>query len=136
MVERLGAARAELDPPPGKVDARRLNAQSEVDLLFAIELLGAQRQAGAVHRALEERLRQRRALVGQVGLAREQDDRIVRAFLAQTGRGLDAGVTGADDDDRTTRHKFPWNGAESSAPPSTNGPSGKPSFSLQQLLSR
>ena len=107
MVERLGAAGAELDPPPGEVDARRLHAEPEVDLLFAIELLGAQRQAGAVHRALEERLRQRRTLVGQVGLARQQDDRIVRAFLAQTGRGLDAGVTGADDDNRAARHERP-----------------------------
>ena len=107
MVERLGAVRAELDPPRGEVDARRLNAEPEVDLLLAIELLGAQRQAGEVHRALEERLRQRRALVGQVGLARDEDDRVVRAFLAQTGGGLDAGVTGADDDDRAARHEHP-----------------------------
>ena len=107
MVERFGAVRAEFDPSRREVDARRLDAEPEVDLLLAIELLGAQRQAGEVHGALEERLRQRRTLIGQVGLARQQDDRVVRAFLAQTGGGLDAGVAGADDDDRTARHEHP-----------------------------
>ena len=53
-----------------------------------------------LHLALQERLGERRTLIGQLPLVGEEDDLAVIAVLAQAGRGLHAGVPGADDDDR------------------------------------
>ncbi len=83
-----------------EVDAQGLFAEAQIDVVVAIKLLGAQRQAGEVHIPLEKRLRQRRALVGQFRFAGEQDDLVRAALFAQARGGLNARVTGSDDDDR------------------------------------
>src|SRR5271157_4806061 len=104
MPEGDRAAVACLDPPRRPVDSGRADAPSEVDAMVAEEGLRPQRQAVDVHLALEESLGQRRPLIRQVVLVGQEDDVAVETLLAQAGCGLDAGVAGADDDDRGRRH--------------------------------
>ncbi len=52
-----------------------------------------------VHVALEKRLRERRALIGQILLGGEKNKFAVEALFAQGRRGLHPGMAGADDDD-------------------------------------
>ena len=97
---------AELDLPRSAVDPRCADAESQVDALLAKERFGPERQAMDVHLAFEKRLRQRRALIGQILLGGQKDDLAVEPLFAQARRSLNSRVAGADDDDRGGRHGF------------------------------
>ena len=116
---------ADLHPPRSPVDPCRADAESQVDALVAKQRLGPQRQAMDVHLALEKRLRQRRALIGQVLLGGQKDDVALVAFLAQADGGLNACMAGADDDDRGGRHGFNSTLAEGRRPPPPKGRAGR-----------
>ena len=98
------AAVAELHLLRSAVDPRRADAEPQVDALLAEMRVGPERQPVDFHFALEKRLGQRRALIGQILLGGEKNDLAVKPLLAQGRRGLNPGVAGADDDDRGQRH--------------------------------
>ena len=100
------AAVAELDLLRSAVDPRRADAEPQVDALLAEMRVGPERQPMDVHLALEKRLGQRRALIGQILLGGEKNDLAVKPLFAQRRRGLNPGVAGADDDDRGQGHAF------------------------------
>ena len=84
---------------------RCADAEPELDALVAKVGFGPERQAVDVHLALEKRLRQRRALIGQILLGGEKDDLAVEPLLAQAHGRLNPRMAGADDDDRVRRHR-------------------------------
>ena len=98
------AAVAELDLLRSAINPRRADAEPQIDALIAKMRIGPQRQAVDFHFALEKRLRQRRALIGRILLRGEKNDLAVKPLFAQARRGLNAGVSGADDNDRGRRH--------------------------------
>ena len=94
----------ERHPMRRPVDPDRPDAETQVDAAVAVEGLGPERQAVQLHLALQERLGERRPLIRQLPLVGQKDDFAVIAVVAQAGRGLHAGVPGADDDDRGRGH--------------------------------
>ena len=68
MVVTDRRAFAQLHPPRSAVDPHCADAESQVDALLAKERFGPERQPMDVHLALEKRLRQGRALIGQIPL--------------------------------------------------------------------
>ncbi len=68
------------------------------------EFFAAQRQAREIHLALQERLRERRALIGEIRLVGDERDGALKTVFAKTGGGLHAGVAGSDDDDGLVAH--------------------------------
>ena len=98
LVEGDAAARGELQALCRRVEAFDAFAEQKVDRLAGIEGFGAQdlRLGGGI---LDEGLRQRRLVVGQLGLVADQHDAAVIAFLAQARGGLHASVSRSDDDD-------------------------------------
>ena len=59
-----------------------------------------------VHLALQKRLRQGRALIGQILLGGQEDDLAIEPLFAQACGSLNSRMAGADDDDRGGRHGF------------------------------
>ena len=100
------AAVAELDPPRRPVDPGCADAEPELDALVAKVGFGPERQAVDVHLALQKRLRQRGALIGQVLLGGEKDDLAAKPLFAQAHGRLNPRVARADDDDRVRRHRL------------------------------
>ena len=105
------AAVAELDLLRSAVDPRRADAEPQVDALLAEMRVGPEREPMDVHLALEKRLGQRRALIGQILLGGEKNDLAVESLFAQGRRGLNPGMAGADDDDRGQGRGFEIAGA-------------------------
>ncbi len=66
----------------GAVDPRRADAEPQVDALVAEMRVGPERQAVDFHLALEKRLGQRRALIGQILLGGEKNDFAVKPLFA------------------------------------------------------
>src|SRR6185436_8799860 len=79
------------------IDRRDAYPGHEIDPVIAEEL--RRPQLDLVHPLLveNESLRQRRTLVGQMGLVADQGDWILIARRAQRGGGLEARLPGADD---------------------------------------
>lgn len=110
---RLGA-RGEREPVEGQLSARfgdratgrpveldrgdRLAAH-ERDAVLVVEVGGAQFERLDVGLPVQERLRERRPLIGRVLLGADDRDRAVVAALAQRDRDLQAGLARADDED-------------------------------------
>ena len=93
------AAVVEPDAPRAAVDGRHAHAEPRLDAVLLVEVRAAQPQPLALELAGEVFLRQRRAVVGQVGLVAHQHDRARVALAAQRVDGLHRRVARADDDD-------------------------------------
>ena len=76
----------------GAVDGRDPHAEARVHLPLLVELRAAQQQALAFHFARQELLRQRRPVVGQVGLVAHQHD---RALVCPSRRSVSIACTDA-----------------------------------------
>src|SRR5258708_11077240 len=77
---------------------------NQLDVLLAIEFVGAEHQAIRAARALEIGFGQGRTLIRQMRLIVDQADALAIAMLSQRGPELETRVTGADDQDRSLRH--------------------------------
>ncbi len=98
VIERDGSAAGQSRLALCKIKRLDALAHHQLDVGAAIKCLGAQ-DLRPGFRILDECLGQRRLVIGQFGFVADQRDPAVEAFLAQTGRRLDAGVSRSDDDD-------------------------------------
>jgi len=99
--DQLAVARrvaADGNGAPPAVDGLHAYAEPHVHMVVLVELPGAQVQPLEFGLAGEELLRQRRALVGQVGLLAGQDDVVAVAAVAQRYDGLGGRLAGSGDD--------------------------------------
>jgi hypothetical protein len=90
----------------GAIDGLDAHGRQHLQAQALIEGRGPQKQPFGGDGALEECLRQRRALVGQAGLIAHHRDGSFMPGFAQRGRDLEAALTGADDDD--ARGHYTW----------------------------
>ena len=78
-----------------------------MNVVRVVERWRPQVQTIDAERIGQERLRQRRSLIGSLGFVAEQQHATLEAVLAQRARGLDTGLPGADDDERLTQRRAP-----------------------------
>ena len=80
---------------------RHRSVGNQVDLLVGKEFFRPEHQAVRPAGSLQIGLGQRRPLVWQMALVVQKRDTLGKAVLAQRGRNLKAGMSGADDDNRS-----------------------------------
>jgi hypothetical protein len=89
------------------MSSRRLRApvaiRNQIDLLIVVEFLRPEHQAVRPAGPLQIGLGERRPLVRQMPLIVQKRDGFGKAMLAKRGRNLEAGMSGADDDNRSLR---------------------------------
>ena len=102
IVDRL--AGGELQLARCAVDRHGM-VRDQLDVLIVIKLLRPEHQRVRTAGALEIGLRQRRPLIWQMSLVVDDRDAILVAELAQGSRDLESGVAGADDQNRSLRHR-------------------------------
>ena len=91
--------------PARSMDAD-LGAEAEIDGVLGVEGFGPERQE-VVRRILEERLGERRPLIGHVALGGDQRQRAVIAVAPEARRDLRSAVPAADDDNALPAHANP-----------------------------
>src|SRR5882724_12892717 len=101
IIERRAGCERE---PAGTAIDRSGAVGNQLDLLLAIEFVGAEHQAVRTTLALEIGFGQRRPLIGQMRLVVEQADALGKTMLPQRCRDLEARVTGADDQNCSLSH--------------------------------
>ena len=83
----------------GTVDRLGAGVQDQFAAGLGVISVGLEKQAGPLEGAQQIGLGQRRALIGRIGFVAHHGDGTGEAFLAQRFHGLDASLSGADDDD-------------------------------------
>ena len=82
----------------GRIECERAHAEHQVDVVVGVPRTRPQGQIGGIRLSGQQRLRERRTVVGCVKLVAEQPDRPVPAAGAQRLAAALGGEAGADDD--------------------------------------
>ena len=98
LVEGEAGSGREVQPACRGIETHRAFAKQKIDAGAGVEGVGAQDLRPCVD-ILDEGLRQRRLVVGKLGLVADQPDGAVITLLAQARRSLHARMTRTDDDD-------------------------------------
>ena len=97
LLEAHLLAVGQLDAALGQIERFDRDASQRLDLLLVVPVRGPEQGVLARLVALEVALRARRAVVRQVGLAPDQEDRPVGAGLAQPAGAVAGGETASDE---------------------------------------
>jgi hypothetical protein len=88
----------------GPVDRSDAPAEHGRDAIVGVVLVGADGQMAGIHLARQEVLREGRPVIGRRRLLADQQDAAIPPVGAKTVCDLEAGLGGADDDDRIGGH--------------------------------